>query len=61
MKPEHLDALRAEGFSDTGVHDAVQVISLFNYYTRLAEGLGVELEPDDLVRPWGELGLIAET
>ena len=45
---------------DRGIHDATQIIGLFNYYPRIAEGLGIEDEPMDLVRAWGELGLAAE-
>ncbi len=41
---EDLDALRAHGFDDTQIHDAVQVISYFNYINRIADGLGVDLE-----------------
>jgi hypothetical protein len=32
-------------------HDAVQVIAFFNYWTRLADGLGVEQE--EFIEPWG--------
>lgn len=32
------------GWSDAAIHDAVQVTGFFNYYTRLADGLGVEPE-----------------
>lgn len=40
-----LDSLRVtHGWSDEAIHDAVQVTGFFNYYTRLAEGLGVEPE-----------------
>jgi len=34
-----LDALRAHGFDDRAIHDAVQVIAYFNYVTRVADGL----------------------
>lgn len=51
MSPEDLDGLRAHGFDDRAILDAVQVIGFFNYITKLADGLGVELE--DFVRPWG--------
>jgi len=50
--PGHLDALRAHGFSDRAIHDATQVIGYFNYITRIADGLGIELE--DFIEPWGE-------
>ena len=41
-----LDALRAHGFDDAAIHDIVQVAALFNYYDRLADGLGIDPEPD---------------
>jgi uncharacterized peroxidase-related enzyme len=44
---ESVAALRAAGWRDEQIHDAVQVIALFNYYTRLAEALGVE--PEDFM------------
>jgi alkylhydroperoxidase family enzyme len=37
-----LDALRTHGFSDSDLHDAVQVIGYFNYINRVADALGVE-------------------
>ncbi len=46
-----LDALRARGLNDRAIHDAVQVISYFNYITRIADALGVE--PEDFIAPWG--------
>ncbi len=51
MSPEDLDELRAHGFDDRAIHDAVQVIGYFNYVTKVADGLGVE--PEDFIRPWG--------
>ncbi|RMF43502.1 MAG: hypothetical protein D6755_10280 [Anaerolineae bacterium] len=52
VQPADLDALRAHGFSDRAIHDAVQTIAYFNYITRVAEGLGVE--PEDFIQPpWG--------
>ena len=38
-------ALREVGFDDVAIHDIVQVTALFNYYNRLAEGLGIDPEP----------------
>ena len=36
--------LRAVGWRDASIHDAVQVIAYYNYMNRIAEALGVELE-----------------
>lgn len=52
LSPRDLDALRNAGFTDRAIHDATQVIGYFNYITRLADALGVELE--DFIEPWGE-------
>lgn len=51
MSPADLDVLRAHGFGDRGIHDAVQVIGYFNYITRVADALGVE--PESFIEPWG--------
>jgi alkylhydroperoxidase family enzyme len=51
MSSDDLDELRAHGLSDNAIHDAVQVISYFNYISRVADALGVE--PEDFIRPWG--------
>jgi len=40
-----VEALRAVGFGDAAVLDICQVTCYFNYVNRLADGLGVELEP----------------
>ncbi len=45
------DALRALGWDDAAIHDAIQVISYFNYINRIADGVGVEDEPE-----WGTHG-----
>ncbi len=51
MSPADLDVLRGRGLDDPAIHDAVQVISYFNYITRIADALGVE--PEDFIPPWG--------
>jgi uncharacterized peroxidase-related enzyme len=38
--------LRFQGFDDRAIHEIVQIAALFNYYDRLADGLGIELEPN---------------
>ena len=39
-------ALRAAGWSDEAILEAVEVIGFFNYYNRMADALGVEPEPE---------------
>ena len=34
------------GLDDAAIHDAIQVISYFNYINRVAEGVGTDLEAD---------------
>ena len=41
-----VEALRAHGWSDAAIHDAIQVISFFNYINRVAHAVGIEDEPD---------------
>jgi alkylhydroperoxidase family enzyme len=43
---EDVDALRQHGLDDAAVHDAIQVIAYFNYINRVAEGVGVDSEPE---------------
>ena len=40
-----IDALRDVGLSENAISDAAQVIGFFNYINRIAESLGVDLEP----------------
>ena len=51
MSADDLAPLRAAGLSDRDIHDAAQVIAYFNYITRIAEGLGTDLEPEMPPRP----------
>jgi alkylhydroperoxidase family enzyme len=47
---EDADVLRSHGWNDAAIHDAIQVVSYFNYINRVAEGVGIEDEPE-----WGNL------
>jgi uncharacterized peroxidase-related enzyme len=38
--------LRAVGLSDAEISDAIQVVGYFNYVTRVADGVGIEDEPE---------------
>ena len=46
MSREDVDRLRQLGLDDATIHDVVQVTGLFNYYDRLADGLGIDPEPE---------------
>ncbi len=46
MKPSDVDTLRQHGLSELAIHDVVQVTAYFNYINRIADGLGVDLEPE---------------
>lgn len=44
MEPGDLDQLRAVGFDDGAIMEAVHVIGYFNHINRVADALGVDLE-----------------
>jgi uncharacterized peroxidase-related enzyme len=46
ISPADLKTLRSHGLDDAAVHDAIQVIGYFNYINRIADGVGIENEPD---------------
>ena len=46
MSEADLHALRAHGLDDRALHEAAQVVGYFNYITRIADALGVQLEAD---------------
>jgi len=41
-----VEALRAAGACDEEIHATVQVAAYFNYINRVADALGVDLEPE---------------
>ena len=45
LSEDDVRALRAVGLDDAAIHHAVQVIAYFNYNNRVADALGVDLEP----------------
>lgn len=49
MSSGDIERLREFGFDDYAVSDIVQITGLFAYYNRLADGLGIDDEPE-----WGE-------
>jgi uncharacterized peroxidase-related enzyme len=46
MSKQHIAQLRAHGLDDVAIHDVVQVTALFAYYNRIADGLGIDEEPE---------------
>jgi alkylhydroperoxidase family enzyme len=46
MEEANVDALRDAGWSDEGIHDACQIVAYFNFINRIADGLGVDPEPE---------------
>ena len=48
VNAEDVERVRAHGWSDTAIHDAIQVISYFNYINRVADAVGIDDEPE-----WG--------
>lgn len=51
LRRADLAPLRAAGLGDLAIHDAVQAIAYFNYINRVADGLGVDLEPEMAADP----------
>ena len=43
---DDLDRLRAHGLSDKEILEASHVVGFFNHINRLADALGVDLEPE---------------
>ncbi len=54
MTAADVEALRAAGFDDVAIHDAIQVVSYFNYINRVADAVHVDLEPG--MRPYPAAG-----
>ncbi len=55
MTPDDVGALRSAGLSDRDILDVVQVVAYYAYVNRIADGLGVEVEP------WVEAAIEEET
>lgn len=45
VEESDVEALRRAGFEDRGIHDICAVVGYYAFVNRLADGLGVELEP----------------
>jgi alkylhydroperoxidase family enzyme len=45
IRSEHIDQLRSAGITEEEIHRIALVVAYFNFVNRVAQGLGVELEP----------------
>jgi hypothetical protein len=45
MTAESWQPLRDLGFDDEAILEVIHVVGLFNYFTRLADGVGLRLDP----------------
>jgi len=45
MTAADVASLRSSGFDDCAVHDICAIVAYFAFVNRIADGLGVELEP----------------
>jgi uncharacterized protein YciW len=41
-----VDALREAGWRDEDIIDIVHIVGVFSYLVRMADGLGIDIEPD---------------
>ncbi len=45
MSAADVETLRAVGFTDLAIHDICAITAYYAFVNRIADGLGVELEP----------------
>ena len=45
MTPADVAALRVAGLDDLSIHDLCAIVAYFAFVNRIADGLGVQLEP----------------
>ena len=46
MVPEDWEPLRALGFGDQDCLEVGHIVGIFNYLTRMADGFGLQLDPE---------------
>jgi uncharacterized protein YciW len=47
VRREDVDRLRQPGWRDEDIIDIVHIVGIFNYLVRIADGLGIEIEPEE--------------
>lgn len=45
IEPPEVEAVRAAGWTDEAIYDAISVCALFNFYNRWCDGAGVHAMP----------------
>jgi uncharacterized peroxidase-related enzyme len=45
IEPADIQRLRTAGFDDHAIHDVCAIAAYYGFVNRIADGLGVELEP----------------
>ncbi|MGH7541998.1 MAG: carboxymuconolactone decarboxylase family protein [Gemmatimonadota bacterium] len=56
IREDDVEALRAAGFDDLAIHDICAITSYYAFVNRIADGLGVDLEPGRGGEPEGDRG-----
>ncbi len=46
MRPEDWEPLRGLGFNDQECLEVGHIVGIFNYLTRMADGFGLQLDPE---------------
>ncbi len=46
MQPDDWEPLRGLGFSDQECLEVGHIVGIFNYLTRMADGFGLQLDPE---------------
>ena len=55
MAAEDLERLRRHGYGDRAILDATHIIGYFNHINRVADALGIDLEPEwPAEPPWAD-------
>lgn len=47
LRDEEVEAVRAAGWTDEAIYDAISVCALFNFYNRWCDGAGVNAMPPE--------------
>ncbi len=48
MVEQDVERLRSVGFTDADILDIAQIVAYFAYANRIADGLGIKVEPEKL-------------